>query len=542
MLVGARLFATDSPVDTVARVMGLDVPPPSSLRASVPPALDEICRRALTRSVEDRTATAAVLADQLDACIAGDDGPGALTATLTNYGLESRRGASATRVRGPGAASSSQTSTAQKATDELSRPLPGIADSEVRRLEAVMKKNPSLVVLTDLGERYVELGMANEARSAIRTAAFHFSQRGLLVQAVCALHSLRPLVDDAAFVDDLFRLARLRGASTAQLAEAMQHVEHRVFAEAIAAADVARVVDDGLDATFVPPKAPLLARLPEPDFVKLAGLARVERRQSGVPVVVEGERGDALYAVGRGCVVVHTRRHVVEDVGGGSAAPTGTAPTDPRAYLAALGEGDFFGELSFLTRSARTATVEAISPVVLLRIDRDVVENLATAEAAFRVHLLDFYKERVAELVLAKNPILGALPTEARRGIVAVADIRKYRRGDEIVREGDETDELFVVLAGEVEVTRQVQGFPMFINKLNTGDLFGEMALLGGSRRTATVRAMGVVEVLGVRRADVDQILAGDARVRGLLENAMRIRAAETDARVRDTVRIFEGV
>ncbi|MBM4283503.1 MAG: cyclic nucleotide-binding domain-containing protein, partial [Deltaproteobacteria bacterium] len=503
---------------------------PSSSRPDIPRALEAACLAALTRPLEHRTPSAEALAHALDDVLGAVDGAALLAMTLANLGLVPRR-QQAPRVRGRGSAAAEATAPRPGARTMPTRPLPGTHDDEVRRLVAAMAKDPSLAAIADLGDRYAALGLRAEASSAIRTAAYHYAHRGLLVQAVCTAHALRPLVDHETFSTELERLARLRDQTAAGLEEALRHVEHCIFADAVADADAGSVDDQTLEPTFVPPKAPLLAMLSTQDFVKLAQLARVERRSAGTHVLVEGQRGDALFAVGRGQLVVHTQRLGTTDADEGE-----------RAYLAALGEGDFFGELSFLTRSLRTATVEAASEVVLLQIDRDVVDLLASAEAAFRVHLVDFYKERVAELVLAKNPIIGALPAEVRRGIVSVAEVRKHRRGDVIVREGDAADELFVLLAGEAEVTRSAADYTVFINKLQPGQLFGEMALLGSSVRTATVRAMGNVEVLGVRRQDVEAALATDTRVRDLLEAAMRVRAAESEARLRESVRIFEGV
>jgi CRP-like cAMP-binding protein len=394
-----------------------------------------------------------------------------------------------------------------------------------------MRKEPSLALIAELGERYAVLGLRAEAASAIRTAAYHSAHRGLLVQALCTISAVRPLVDEATFDVELERLASLRGSDRRGLDEAVAAIEHHVFAEAVADADAGSVTSDALEATFVAPTAPLLSLLAAPEFVRLARVAQVERKAVGAHVVVEGERGDALYAVGRGRVVVHTRR--VGDDGDGASG---------RSYLAALGEGDFFGEFSFLTHSPRAATVEADSDVVLLRLDRDVVDALVDAHPKFREHLVAFYKERVVELVLAKNPIIGRLPPDVRHGLVAVAELRKYRDGDAVVQEGDDADEVFVLLAGEAEVTRQSGGFPVFINKLFEGQLFGEMAAAGKTRRTATVRAMGDIEVLAIAHRHVDAAIEKSADVRRLLDASIELRVAETDVRVRETVRIFDGL
>ena len=64
-----------------------------------------------------------------------------------------------------------------------------------------------------------------------------------------------------------------------------------------------------------------------------------------------------------------------------------------------------------------------------------------------------------------------------------------------IVREGEEADALYVVVAGSVNVTK---GDGQFLAYLGPGGFFGEMALFDRERRSATVRAIGEARVLTV--------------------------------------------
>jgi serine/threonine protein kinase len=69
MLAGQRLFAGDSEFQTLRNVLLQPVPPPSSLRAEVPAALDRVVARALEREREARQPSAAALADELGAAL-----------------------------------------------------------------------------------------------------------------------------------------------------------------------------------------------------------------------------------------------------------------------------------------------------------------------------------------------------------------------------------------------------------------------------------------------------------------------------------------
>ena len=77
-----------------------------------------------------------------------------------------------------------------------------------------------------------------------------------------------------------------------------------------------------------------------------------------------------------------------------------------------------------------------------------------------------------------------------------------YEPGQDIVREGEVGQSLFIIRTGEVEVLKQPAngGPPELLATLRTGDHFGEVAVFRHLRRTATVRAKTRVDLLHVRR------------------------------------------
>ncbi len=68
--------------------------------------------------------------------------------------------------------------------------------------------------------------------------------------------------------------------------------------------------------------------------------------------------------------------------------------------------------------------------------------------------------------------------------------------GDAIVRAGDVANEMFVVLAGTVEVRGDADGVEHTIASFGRGEVFGEIGFLGGAQRIATVVAASDLEVL----------------------------------------------
>ncbi|MET0388519.1 MAG: Crp/Fnr family transcriptional regulator [Polyangiales bacterium] len=90
-----------------------------------------------------------------------------------------------------------------------------------------------------------------------------------------------------------------------------------------------------------------------------------------------------------------------------------------------------------------------------------------------------------------------------------IATRRRFERGDVIVHQGDtEGTDLYCVLKGHLKVTRcDRHGDELLINVLHPGALIGEIALLDGDPRSATVTGLDAGEVLAIRRADFFRIL-----------------------------------
>jgi CRP/FNR family cyclic AMP-dependent transcriptional regulator len=79
---------------------------------------------------------------------------------------------------------------------------------------------------------------------------------------------------------------------------------------------------------------------------------------------------------------------------------------------------------------------------------------------------------------------------------------RVYKKGDTIVKEGEQAVAFFVVSKGKVEVTKGAGAKKQKLSMLGPGSVFGEMALLDGGPRTATVVALEETECLVLSRWD----------------------------------------
>ena len=110
----------------------------------------------------------------------------------------------------------------------------------------------------------------------------------------------------------------------------------------------------------------------------------LESHDEGSVIISEGQPGASMYVIANGEVKVFTN------------GPGGTT-----VYLAKLGEGDFFGEVSMLTGKPRTATITASQRTELLRLDKEKLDNALAKYPGIRIVLDDFYQRRAKHTVEA---------------------------------------------------------------------------------------------------------------------------------------------
>jgi CRP/FNR family transcriptional regulator/CRP/FNR family cyclic AMP-dependent transcriptional regulator len=102
---------------------------------------------------------------------------------------------------------------------------------------------------------------------------------------------------------------------------------------------------------------------------------------------------------------------------------------------------------------------------------------------------------------LAKSPLLRDLSEEALGRLAASARRRVYKRGEVIFHEGDPGEALLVLESGRVKVfTYADSGDETMLAILGPGECFGELALLDGAPRSATVQTLEAVEAVSVGR------------------------------------------
>ncbi|HEV2010038.1 MAG TPA: cyclic nucleotide-binding domain-containing protein [Candidatus Limnocylindria bacterium] len=215
-----------------------------------------------------------------------------------------------------------------------------------------------------------------------------------------------------------------------------------------------------------------LAGLPGPTLAALASHLRVERVDAGHTVITAGSVGDRFYLVRSG------RLQAV--------APDGTV-------LGEFAPGEGFGELALIDRIPRTATVHALEAAELWSLDSSHFQRWVRDrfEIAARIRA-----DQGQRQVLATLPFFRDLEGRELDRIAARVQTRRYEGGEVVIQAGESGGGYYLIREGTADVSLP-DG--RYVRTLGPGDGFGELALIFGVPRTATVTAKGplVVGVLG---------------------------------------------
>jgi len=208
-------------------------------------------------------------------------------------------------------------------------------------------------------------------------------------------------------------------------------------------------------------RVPFLAGLNGPAYMAIASHLREERADTGTAIVTIGEPGDRFYLIKSGRV---------------------EALAADGAVLTTIGPGGGFGELALLDRTSRGATVRATEPAVLWSLDRGHFQRWVSDRYEIAGRIRASAEERAA---LSGLPFFKGLePPELDRLLPLMRTVR-VPAGETVFREGDPGDRYYVIREGEAELSAGGRS----IRQLGPGAGFGDLALLFGRPRSATVTA-----------------------------------------------------
>jgi CRP-like cAMP-binding protein len=129
---------------------------------------------------------------------------------------------------------------------------------------------------------------------------------------------------------------------------------------------------------------------------------------------------------------------------------------------------------------------------------------------------------------LRASPLFEGFDEDELVALIAGLRLLTFAPGDVIVTEGEPGQSVFLLASGAVKVfVRASDGHDFAIGRLDEGAFFGEMSTLSGHPRSATVTAATHCDLLELDRASLDRIADSHPRVREVLEEFSRRRAAD---------------
>jgi cAMP-dependent protein kinase regulator len=127
------------------------------------------------------------------------------------------------------------------------------------------------------------------------------------------------------------------------------------------------------------------------------------------------------------------------------------------------------------------------------------------------------------------TPLFEGLSAEELMAVMRGLNLLTFEAGDILVAEGAPGDSMFILTDGIVKAfVRNPKGHYMKVKDLMEGDFFGEISVLTGKPRTATITAATHVEVLELGKPTLDSITKQYPRVREVLKKFQEQRAQET--------------
>jgi CRP/FNR family transcriptional regulator, cyclic AMP receptor protein len=132
----------------------------------------------------------------------------------------------------------------------------------------------------------------------------------------------------------------------------------------------------------------------------------------------------------------------------------------------------------------------------------------------------------VTDSALRGVPLFSGMTDRALDAISALVSQRTFETDDDLVREGEPGDSFVIIRAGSATVLKDDRQ----IAELGPGDFLGEISLIDGGPRTATVRATTPIDALEISRQDFTTLLEGHPAVRLELLMALTARIRRSEA------------
>lgn len=240
---------------------------------------------------------------------------------------------------------------------------------------------------------------------------------------------------------------------------------------------------------------PYFGNIPEPYQAVLEPAFQRVVLNPGERLIQQGQAGDELY------IVLSGKLRVIDE------------ELDESNRLLTFKEpGEGVGEIALLTGERRTASVDAVVVTKLVALSRRQLETVTQAHPEAYQSILAAIRHRVHQSrlnhVLIKTHLFKNLAPSVLQDLQAELELLTVASGDVIMATGETSDALFIVIGGRLRVVGQTsEGEQLHYLDIQRGQTVGEMGLITGEKRTATVFALRDSLLARLSRASFQQLL-----------------------------------
>jgi len=245
--------------------------------------------------------------------------------------------------------------------------------------------------------------------------------------------------------------------------------------------------------------------------------------QAGEQLFAFGDAGDSMYVVAEGELQ--------------SLVPGKNAQ---EIVISELGPNSIIGEAQALHGGKRTSTVRAKTDARLLRFEKVAFARLGggAGDALDQLNTMILRRLRRTQLAVILAGYLGPLTREQLQAIELLADWITLPQGAELFKQGDDADAVFILVSGSLGVVVPgADGADVVRGRVHAGELVGEMAILTGEPRSATVYAIRDAELVRFSTGEFESILdKHPAFLREIARtNIARLRNARSFTQAKET-------
>jgi len=229
--------------------------------------------------------------------------------------------------------------------------------------------------------------------------------------------------------------------------------------------------------------------------------SNVRAYRAGDVVFERNAPGSSLFGIAEGQVLVEVN------------------PSDP-SITVPINAGTIFGEVGLISGRRRGATIRAGSDCILVEISRNAALKLMSQVPSASREITRITTER-SLLQIFKS---GLAPADLV-DVIAAAKVESIRPGQAIIKEGETGDDIFIIRSGSMVVEKSIGGKPVFLSYVPAGSFVGEMAVIDGSPRSATVRAAVKSDVIRLAGEPFRALLAAKPQLLDKLRSEMANRS-----------------